>query len=392
MINFNFYTPTKIFFGKDTHRDTGKIIKSYGFKKILLHYGKESIKKSGLYDDIVKSLKENEIEFVELGGVKPNPELSLVLEGVKLAKENNVDMILAVGGGSVIDSSKSIGVGAKVDFSPFLFNLKEQTPKETIPVGTVLTIAAAGSEMSDSCVITDTETQLKRGFNFEGMRPLFSILNPELTYTLPPFQTACGIVDIMMHTLERYFSKTKENDLADRIAEGLLKAVIDAGKAAMKDPYDYEARATLMWASTLSHNGLTGAGKEVFFTCHQMAHEINGIYDTMAHGETLAIVFPAWAKYMIKYAPEKLAQFAVRVMGCDYNFENPEKTAYEGIERIEEYFKSLGMPVSLKETPQVDLKRLPEMAEKCTNFGKRKLNCFIPLGKEEIIDIYELMK
>ena len=293
MINFNFYTPTKIFFGKDTHRDTGKIIKSYGFKKILLHYGKESIKKSGLYDDIVKSLKENEIEFVELGGVKPNPELSLVLEGVKLAKENNVDMILAVGGGSVIDSSKSIGVGAKVDFSPFLFNLKEQTPKETIPVGTVLTIAAAGSEMSDSCVITDTETQLKRGFNFEGMRPLFSILNPELTYTLPPFQTACGIVDIMMHTLERYFSKTKENDLADRIAEGLLKAVIDAGKAAMKDPYDYEARATLMWASTLSHNGLTGAGKEVFFTCHQMAHEINGIYDTMAHGETLAIVFPA---------------------------------------------------------------------------------------------------
>lgn len=392
MINFNFFTPTRIIFGKDTHKETGKIIKEYGFKKILLHYGKDSIKKSGLYDDIVNSLKENNIEFVELGGVKPNPELSLVLEGVKLAKENDVDMILAVGGGSVIDSSKSIGAGAKVDFNPFKFNLREETPKESIPVGVVLTIAAAGSEMSDSCVITDSEKQFKRGFNSEFNRPLFSILNPELTYTLPPFQTACGIVDIMMHTLERYFSKTSDTELIDRMSEGLLKSVINAGKVAMENPCDYEARATLMWASTLSHNGLTGTGKEVFLTCHQMAHEINGIYDTMAHGETLAIVFPAWATYMVKYAPKKLAQFAVRVMDCEYNKENPEKTAYEGIEKIKEFFKSIGMPVSFKETPVVDLRRIPEMAEKCTNFGQRKLNCYIPLGKEEIIEIYELMK
>lgn len=392
MLNFTHYTPTKIFFGKDTHKEVGKIIKDYGFKKILFHYGKESIKKTGLYDEIVSSLKENNIEFIELGGVKPNPELSLVKKGIEIAKENKVELVLAVGGGSVIDSSKAISAGALVDFDPFLFNLKEKTPEKTIPVATVLTISAAGSEMSNSCVITNEETQLKRGFNSDLIRPLFSVMNPELTCTLPPFQTACGIVDIMMHTLERYFSKTTDADLTDRISEGILKSVISAGRVAMADPYNYEARATLMWGSSLSHNGLTGCMKDVFMTCHQIAHEINGIFDDMAHGETLAIVFPAWAKYMVKHAREKFCQFAVRVMDCEYDFENPEKTALEGIAKIESFFKEIGMPTSFKETPQVDLERLPEMAVKCTNFGKRKLDCYIPLGKDEIEAIYNLMK
>jgi len=392
MIDFTYYTPTKIFFGKGEHKKVGEIIKDYGYKKLLLHYGKNSIKKSGLYDEVVESLNNNGIEFVELGGVKANPELSLVKEGIKLAKENNIEMVLAVGGGSVIDSSKAISAGFYADFDPFLFNLKEKTPKKTLPIGTILTIAAAGSEMSNSCVITDTDNQLKRGFTSDLVRPLFSILNPELTFTLPPYQTACGIVDIMMHTLERYFSKTKNVDLTDRIAEGLLKSVITAGRAAFANPYDYEARATLMWASSLSHNGLTGTMREVFLTCHQLAHEINGIYDDMAHGATLAIVFPAWAKYMVKHARDKFCQFAVRVMDCDYDFENPEKTALEGIAKLEAYFKELGMPTSFKDTPQVDINKLPEMAVKCTNFGKRKLDCFIPLGKEEIEEIYELMK
>ena len=392
MINFEHYTPTKIFFGKDTHKDVGKIIKSYGFKKILLHYGKNSIKKSGLYDEITSSLKENNIEFIELSGVKANPELSLVKEGVSLIKKEPVDLILAVGGGSVIDSAKAIGVGALVDFDPFKFNKKEETPKKTIPVGTVLTIAAAGSEMSNSCVITDTDNQLKRGFNSDLIRPLFSILNSELTYTLPPFQTACGIVDIMMHTLERYFCKNKDVDLTDRISEGLLKSVIKAGKTAIENPNDYEARATLMWASSLSHNNLTGASRDYFFTCHQLAHEINGIYDDMAHGETLAIVFPAWAKYMLTYETDKFCQFAVRVMDCDYDFENPKKTAFEGIEKIEKYFEEIGMPTRFSQRPQVDLDKLSEMAKKCTNYGKRTLPSYIDLGEKEIREIYEMMK
>ena len=391
MLNFVHYTPTKVFFGKDTEKEVGKIIKEYGFKKIMLHYGGGSIKKSGLYDTVVNSLKENDIEFFELGGVSANPKLSLVREGVELAKKEKPELILAVGGGSVIDSSKAIAAGALVDFDPFLFNLKEKTPEKTIPVATILTLSAAGSEMSNSCVVTDEENKLKRGFSSDLNRPLFSILNPELTYSVSPRQTACGIVDIMMHTLERYFTREKNVDLTDRIAEGLLKSVMDAGRKAMENPMDYEARATLMWASSLSHNGLTGDGRQVFLTCHQIAHEINGIYDNLAHGETLAIVFPAWAKYMVNKDVDSFSRFAVRVMNVDMNFENPMETALLGIRKIEEFFKSVNMPVTLKEVG-ADCSLFPEMAEKCTNFGKRKLDCLVPLDKEDIINILELAK
>lgn len=391
MLNFTYYTPTKVFFGKETEKEVGKIVKDYGFKKIMLHYGKDSIKKSGLYDTVITSLKENGIEFCELGGVSANPKLSLVKEGAELAKKEKPELILAVGGGSVIDSSKAIGVAAMVDFDPFLFNLKKEEPKVSIPVGTILTLSAAGSEMSSSCVVTDEERKLKRGFNSELNRPLFSIMNPELTYSVSERQTASGTVDIMMHTLERYFTKEKNVDLTDRIAEGILKSVISAGKKAMENPCDYEARATLMWGSSLSHNDLTGAGRHVFLTCHQIAHEINAIYDNLTHGETLSIVFPAWAKYMAKREPEQFVKYAVRVFNCEMDYENPSATALEGISKTEEYFKSLNMPVRLSEVG-VNPELFEEMAVKCTNYGERKLDCLFPLDKEDIVEILNLAK
>ncbi len=391
MKDFQFYTPTKVYFGKDGQKDVGEIIGAYGYKKILLHYGKGSIKKTGLYDQVVDSLRENNIEFIEFGGVEPNPKLNMVKEGAQICKKEEVDLILAVGGGSVIDSAKAIGVAALTDIDPWQFSLKKAVPTKAIPVATILTLSASGSEMSASAVITNEDKQLKRGFNSDFNRPLFSILNPELTYSVDKFQTGCGIVDIMAHTLERYFTQSKDVDLTDRIAEGLLKSVIDAGKVAIKNPNDYEARATLMWAGSLSHNDLTGAGREYFFTCHQLEHELTGIYDFLAHGAGLSIIFPAWAKYIYKYNIDRFCQYAHRVWNIDINFDNPQETALKGIMAMEDYFKSIDMPVRLSEVNITD-EKFEEMAEKCTNFGKRTLPTYIPLGKKEIIEIFELCK
>ncbi len=391
MLNFQFHTPTKIFFGKDTHKQVGEIIKQYGFKKILLHYGGGSIKKIGLYDQVVDSLNNSGIEFVELGGVEPNPKLSLVRKGVQICKEEKVDMVLAAGGGSAIDSAKVIAVSALSEHDPWDFVSKKVTPTQALPVGTILTLAASGSEMSSSAVITNEDGELKRGFNSEFNRPLFSIMNPELTYSVNKFHTGCGIVDIMMHTIERYFTKTKNVDLADQLAEGLLRSVIRAGEIAINNPEDYEARATLMWAGSLSHNDLMGAGRDYFMTCHQLEHEISGIYDFVAHGAGLAIVFPAWAKYMYKHNLERFCQYAVRVWNIEMNFDNPEETAMKGIVATENYFKSIGMPVRLSELGISD-DRFEEMAVKCTHFGKRTLPDYIELDKKEIIEIFELCK
>lgn len=391
MINFEFYTPTKIYFGKDTQNKVGEIIKNYGFKKILLHYGGGSIKKTGLYDQVIKSLKENEIEFIELGGVEANPKVSLVRVGVELCKKENVELILAVGGGSVIDSAKVMAIAALSDKDPWDYSSKKAAPTKGLPVGTILTLSASGSEMSDSAVLTNEEGELKRGYNTEFNRPMFSILNPELTYTVDKFQTGCGIVDIMMHTLERYFTRTKDVDLTDHLAEGLLKSVINAGAVAIVNPEDYEARATLMWAGSLSHNNLTGAGRDVFMECHQIEHELSGAYDFVAHGAGLSIIFPAWAKYVYKHNVEKFCQYAVRVWNIEMNFENPEETALNGILATENYFKSLDMPVRLSELNIGD-ERLEEMAEKCTFLGTRVLPSYIPLDKKEIIDIFNLCK
>ena len=305
MHNFIYNTPTKIFFGRDQERNIGKILKEYQAKKILLHYGKSSIKKTGLLAKIQQLLQQENLEFFELEGVEPNPKLSLVEEGIKLVKREKIDFVLAIGGGSVIDSAKSICVGAMVDFSPWQFSIHVKEPKASLPLGVILTLAASGSDMSNSCVITNDKTKEKRGFNSEVNRPKFAILNPELTYTVSAYQTACGVVDIMMHTLERFISNGEETPLTDAIAIGLLKAVYQAGKVVMQDPNNYEARATLLWANSLSHNGLTSCGRSFVMSVHQLEHELSGMFDGVAHGAGLAILWPAWAKYAYPMALER---------------------------------------------------------------------------------------
>ncbi|MGI5856306.1 MAG: iron-containing alcohol dehydrogenase [Candidatus Merdivicinus sp.] len=389
MNNFTFHTPTKVFFGKGTEKQVGEIIKSYGFSKVLFHYGSGSIKRSGLYDTVTASLREAGISFVELGGVEANPKLSLARKAAELARNEKADMILAVGGGSVLDSAKAAAAAAYNNCDPWEFSSKKRAPEKALPVGTILTLAASGSEMSDSCVLTNEDGWLKRGFNAPCNRPLFSILNPELTYTVSKYQTGCGIVDIMMHTLERYFSLNGDNPLTDALAEGLLRTVVEQGKRAIRDPKDYEARAALMWAGSLSHNGLTGCGKTFMMRCHQLEHELSGAYDRVAHGAGLAVIFPAWAKYIYRYNVSRFAQYAVNVWGLPMNFEHPERTALEGIQATEAYFQSIGMPVRLSEL-DVDGAKFDEMAEKCTFFGKRTLPDYIELGKKEMLDIYRL--
>jgi len=389
MKNFEYYAPTKVYFGKGQEERVGEITKSYGFKKVLIHYGGGSIKKTGLYDKVVKSLDDAGIAHIELGGVQPNPLLSLAKKGIEMCRAENVDLVLSVGGGSALDSAKIIADGAMNDIDPWEFSMKRAVPKAALPVACILTLAATGSEMSASAVITNDELKLKRGFNSETHRPLFSILNPELTYTLPPYQTACGIVDIMMHTLERYITKPGEAELTDRIAESLLKTVIESGKIAMEDPTNYEARANIMWAGSLSHNDLTGEGREFFMVSHQLEHEVSGIDDRIAHGAGLAVIFPAWCRYVYKYDIPKFCQYAVRVWNCEMDYAHPEKTALAGIEATEAYFKSIGMPSKLSEFG-LTKDCIPEMTEKCTNFGTRTLPSYIEFGAKEIAELYEL--
>ena len=389
MQNFEFYVPTRVFFGRGEHLRVGEIIKNYGFKKVLLHYGAGSIKRTGLYDRGTDALKKEGIDFAELGGVRPNPGLALVREGIELARREKVDLVLAVGGGSALDSAKYIAVGAKNDCDPWLFPTKKAVPKAALPVACVLTIAATGSETSSSAVITNDELKLKRGFNSDFNRPLFSILDPELTYTLPPYQTACGIVDIMMHTLERYASRLGEAEPTDRIAEAVLKTAIDAGKTAMADPENYEARASLMWAGSLSHNDLTGAGRDYFMICHQLEHELSGMFESIAHGAGLAVIFPAWARYSYRHNLSRFCRLAVNVWNVDPDFAHPEKTALAGIEATENYFRSIGMPLRLSELG-IRGDSIHEMSVKCTNYGQRVLHGFIDYGKKEIEDIFRL--
>jgi len=393
MQNFEFYAPTRMIFGKDTHKEVGSIVKEYGFSRVLLHYGQGSVIKSGVYDEVMASLKHAGMDVAVLGGAEPNPKISLVREGVRLAKEHASELVIALGGGSVIDSAKLIAIGAVADVDPWLFSERKAVPEGGLPVATILTLSASGSEMSASCVITNEENGLKRGFGTKLNRPLFSICNPCLTYTVNPYQTACGIVDIMMHTLERYFTVSEPFMISDEMAFGLLRTVINAGKDALKNPEDYEARANLMWAGSLSHNDLTGVGTEFFMGCHQLEHEISGMFDSVAHGAGLAVVYPAWAKYVYRLNPSRFALLAVNVLGANPEGKTQEELALEGIGIMEEFFESIGMPTRLSGLG-VDItdSAIEEMAEKCTFFGKRKLKDYKELGKEEIIEIYNLAK
>jgi len=386
MKNFTFYTPTKVFFGRDEYKRVGEIVKGYGFKKVMLHYGGGSIIRSGLYDACVRSLEEAGIAVIPFGGAQPNPTLSHATEGMKLCVKEGVDLVLAVGGGSAIDSAKHIAVGAKNDCDTWRFAMKQAVPSDALPVATILTIAATGSEMSASAVITNEKFGLKRGYNSDFHRPLFSIMSPELTYTLPPYQTACGIVDILMHTLERYITEPGDVSVTDQMAEGVLRTTIEAGRIAMQEPENYEARANLMWAGSLSHNDLTGAGRSFMMISHQLEHEISGMFPKVAHGAGLAVVFPAWAKYVYKNNLPRFARLARHVWGLEGE---DEKIALEGILKFEEFFKSLGMPVTMKELGVPSDAFLP-MANKITNNGTKTIHATIDYGNREIVDIFRL--
>ncbi len=393
MENFAYYTPTKVVFGKDEEKNVGKLAKEFGAKKVLIHYGGGSAVRSGLIDKIKTSLTEENISFVELGGVKPNPRLSLIYEGIKLAKENGVDFILAVGGGSVIDSAKGIGYGiANPDIEDVwdLYIGKKKTQK-CAPIGVVLTIAAAGSEMSGGSVVTKEDEQLKRSYGCDNARPKFAIMNPELTYTLPKYQIACGVVDIMMHTMERYFSPVGNLELTDKIAEGLLRTMIKYGKLSLENPHNYEARAEIMWASSLAHNGLTGCGGIGDWSTHQLEHDLGGVYD-IAHGAGLSAVWGSWARYVYKENPKRFVQFAENVFGIE-KIGTDEDVAIKGIEAMENFYKDIEMPISISETGiNLSDEDVEMLAEKCSNNGTRYIGSFKKLFKEDMAKIYSMAK
>lgn len=387
MENFIYYTPTKVIFGKDTEEKVGKEVKKCNAKKVLIHYGGGSAVKSGLLDRVKKSLEAEGIEYLELGGVKPNPRLSLVYQGIKLAIENDVDFVLAVGGGSVIDSAKAICYGAKnQEIDVWDLYLGKKTIKECLPVGVVLTIAAAGSEMSKGSVITNEENSLKRSYGIDASRPKFSILNPELTYTLPEYQTSSGLVDIMMHTMERYFSPVPSMEITDEIAEAVLRNMISNIYKVIKNPKDYEARAEIMWSGSLSHNDLTGCGGIGDWATHQLEHDLGGIYD-VAHGAGLAAIWGSWARYVCNENPKRFARLATKVFGIE-NI-GDEETAIKGIEAMEEFYRSIKMPTSIKELGlNLSDEEIEILADKCSNNKTRTIGAFKKLDREDIKKIY----
>lgn len=392
MVNFEYFTPTKVVFGKNAEEKTGELVKAQGCKKVLVHYGGQSAKKSGLLDRICASLEKEGISYVTLGGVMPNPHLSKVHEGIEVCKKEGVDFILAVGGGSVIDSGKAIGYGVANEGEVWDFYAKTRIPEACLPIGAVLTIAAAGSEMSDSSVITNEDGWLKRGCNNNLCRCRFAIMNPELTYTLPPYQTASGCVDIMMHTMERYFTREENTALTDGIGEALLRTVMESAQTLARDPENYNARAQVMWASSLSHNGLTGCGTIGDWSCHQLEHELGGMFD-VAHGAGLAAVWGSWARYVYKEKPERFAQFAVNVMGVTNDFSDPEKTALEGIRKMEEFYRSIHMPTNIRELGvELTEEQVEQLAYKCSFMEKRTIGQFKVLDRNDMEEIYRMAR
>lgn len=389
MENFTFHNATKIIFGRDTEQQVGAEVKRYS-SKILLHYGGGSIKKTGLYDRVVKSLKDAGVEFVELSGVQPNPRLSLVREGIRICRENGINFILAVGGGSVIDSAKAIGVGIPYEGDVWDFYDGRTEVRETIPVATVLTIPAAGSEASTSSVITNEDGWYKRGMGSELIRPVFSLMNPEITFTLPDYQTAAGAADIMAHIMERYFTNVKNVDLTDRLCEAALRTMIKNVPLALEKPNDYNSRADIMWTSTIAHDDLLGTGRIGDWASHGIEHEISAIYD-IAHGAGLAIIFPAWMKYVYKHDINRFVQFAVRVWDVEMDFESPERTALEGIMRLENFFRRIGLPVSFNDA-EISDEKFDEMASKATANDTRTMGNFVKLNKNDVVNIYKLAK
>jgi len=387
MINFDFSIPTRIIFGRGAEAGVGAETARHS-KKALLHFGGGSAERSGLLDRVRESLKAAGVEWVELGGVRPNPRVSLVREGIALCKEKGLDFVLAVGGGSVIDSAKAIAVGALSPEDIWEFYEYRIKPERALGVGAVLTIPAAGSETSTSAVISNDENELKRGINSELIRPRFAFMNPELAFTLPPYQTACGAADIMAHVMERYFTNVRNVALTDRLCEATLRTVIDNLPRVLENPEDYDARAEIMLAGSHAHSGLLSTGREGCWGSHGIEHELSALYD-VAHGAGLTVVFPAWMKYVWKHDVARFARFATEVWGVEADWLDPERTALEGIRRTEAFFARCGLPVRLAELP-VPTDRLDEMAAKAVVKGGGTVGNFVPLKPADVRAILDL--
>ena len=390
MNNFTFYSPTYFAFGKDTECEAGKYVRRFGGTKVLIHYGGGSVVRSGLLGRVKASLEKEGIGYVELGGVKPNPRSGLVYEGIELCRREGVDFVLAVGGGSTIDSAKAIAAGTvyEGDFWDFYMG---KPVDHALPIGTVLTLAAAGSEGSPDSVITREEGMYKRGASGEGLRPAFSILNPALTQTLPPYQTACGITDILAHLYERYLTNTQEVEVTDRVIEALMLTMVHEGPRVIENPDNYEARANIMWAGMLAHNNCCGVGRSQDWTSHDVEHELSALYDC-AHGAGLAVAMPAVFTYVMNHDVMRFAQVAVRVWGCQMDYAHPENTAKAGIEALRRFLISIGMPKNFDElgARAEDIEQLAHTA--CYGNGRGgSIGGFVSLDQKDIENIYRLM-
>ncbi len=393
MLNFTYYTPTKVLFGKGVIDQVGAQVKAFGGTKVLLHYGGGSVKRSGVLDRVKASLDAAGVAYVELGGVVPNPRLGLVYQGIELCRREGVDFLLPVGGGSVIDSAKAIGYGLYNGGDVWDFYDFKRTPAGCAPIGAVLTIAAAGSEMSNSTVITNENGGIKRGCNTDYCRCKFAIMDPEVTMTLPDYQTACGCADILMHTMERYFNGVEETmPVTDAIAEGLMRAVIADAKVLKADPKNYAARADLMWCSSLSHNGLTGCGHGGGdWSCHRLEHELGGMFD-VAHGAGLAAIWGSWARYVLPLAPARFARFAVNVLGVATEGD-ATATALKGVGAMEDFYRSIGMPTNLKELGvEVSEEQVLELAHKCRLATPNGVGAIKKLSEEDMAEIFRMAR
>lgn len=387
MDNFQFCSPTEFVFGKDMENKTGEYVKKYGGTKVLLHYGSASAIKSGLLGRVKNSLEKCGIAYTELGGVQPNPRDTLVYKGIDICRNEKVDFILAVGGGSVIDSAKAIAMGVPYEGDFWDFYSTGKVIEKAVPVAVVLTISAAGSEGSGDTVITKEEGSFKRGAGSDLLRPKFSVLNPQLTCTLPAYQTACGATDIMAHVYERYITNTREVEITDRLCEAVLMTMIKETPRVIADPNNYEARANIMWAGMVAHNGLCGVGRSQDWNSHGIEHELSALYDC-AHGAGLAVIMPAWMEFVYKHDVMRFAQNAVRVWGCEMNFENPEATALEGIKRFRRFLHDIGMPINFAELGAKE-EDIPYLVDKF-GIGDGKTGGFVSLSAEDVAEIYRI--
>ncbi len=387
MDNFNFYSPTEFVFGKERENETGKYVKKHGGSRVLLHYGSGSAIKSGLVDKVRQSLKDEGIYFTELGGVKPNPRDTLIYKGIEICRDVKIDFILSVGGGSCIDSAKAIAAGALYSGDFWDFYSEKAEIGSALPIGTVLTIAAAGSEGSGATVVTQESTGQKRGAGSDYLRPRFSILNPILTCSLPAYQTACGAADIMAHVFERYFTNTSEVEITDRLCEAVLITMVKETPRAIENPNNYEARANIMWAGTVAHNDIVGVGRSQDWNSHAIEHELSGLYDC-AHGAGLAVIMPSWMEFVMHHNVMRFAQAAVRIWGCQMNFENPEQTAFEGITAFRTFLHNIGLPINFEQlgAKEEDISKL--VKNQGLNGGKT--GGFVSLSEDDISKIYKI--